>query len=151
MSHETQAMGNSWHTQREVKEILFNIRNLVMLMMGCVYYKNATGDAKNTVPVYIDTIVKATGQIGTLIGQIVFGILADKYGRKGMYGIELMIIIVMTFASCFSANTVSGLSVFFILGMWRVFLGFGIGGDYPLSGKSASSIFENKPVFNFLK
>ncbi len=51
-----------------------------------------------------------------------------------MYGIELMIIIVMTFASAFSANTVSGLSVFFVLGMWRVFLGFGIGGDYPLSG-----------------
>ena len=53
---------------------------------------------------------------------------------KRMYGIELMIIIVMTFASAFSASTVSGLSVFFILGMWRVFLGFGIGGDYPLSG-----------------
>ena len=50
--------------------------------MGCVYYKNETGDARNTVPVYIDTLVKATGQIGTLIGQIVFGILADKFGKK---------------------------------------------------------------------
>ena len=107
-----------------------------MLMMGCVYYKNEIGDAKNVVPVYIDTLVKATGQIGTLIGQVFFGVLADKYGRKRMYGIELMIIIAMTFASAFSASTVSGLSVFFILGMWRVFLGFGIGGDYPLSGNN---------------
>jgi MFS transporter, PHS family, inorganic phosphate transporter len=87
--------------------------------------------------------VKATGQIGTLIGQIFFGIMADKYGRKKMYGIELMIIIVMTFASAFSASTASGLSVFFILGMWRVFLGFGIGGDYPLSGKRNLDFFLN--------
>ena len=43
---------------------------------------NGQGDAKNAVPVYIDTLVKATGQIGTLLGQIFFGILADKYGRK---------------------------------------------------------------------
>jgi hypothetical protein len=28
-----------------------------MLMMGCVYYKNEIGDAKNSVPVYIDTLV----------------------------------------------------------------------------------------------
>jgi MFS transporter, PHS family, inorganic phosphate transporter len=46
-----------------------------MLMMGAVYYKDATGTDKNTVPVYIDTLVKASGQVGTLIGQIVFGIL----------------------------------------------------------------------------
>ena len=52
-----------------------------------------------------------------------------------MYGIELMIIIGMTYASAFSASTVSGVSVFFVLGMWRLFVGVGIGGDYPLSGK----------------
>ena len=38
-------------------------RNLVMLMMGCVYYKDETGSAKNVVPVYIDTLVKASGQV----------------------------------------------------------------------------------------
>lgn len=106
-----------------------------MLMMGCVYFKDEPGNHKNTVPVYIDTLVKASGQVGTLIGQVFFGMLADQYGRKRMYGIELMIIVVCTCASALSASTVSGLSVFAVLGMWRIFLGVGIGGDYPLSGK----------------
>ena len=43
-------------------------------------------------------------------------------------------IIVATIASTTSASTVSGVSVFFILGMWRILLGIGIGGDFPLSG-----------------
>ena len=50
-----------------------------------------------------------------------------------MYGVELMIIIIATCASAFSATTVSGFSVFTVLGIWRIFLGLGIGGDYPLS------------------
>lgn len=53
-----------------------------MLMMGCVYFKDAPGKEKNQVPVHIDTLVKASGQVGTLIGQIVFGIAADRLGRK---------------------------------------------------------------------
>ena len=31
-----------------------------MLMMGCIYYKNSPGKSKNEVPVYIDTLVKAS-------------------------------------------------------------------------------------------
>ena len=115
-----------------------------MLMMGCVYYKDAPGSQKNAVPVYIDTLVKASGQVGTLIGQIVFGILADLYGRKRMYGIELMIIVVCTCASALSANLVSGFSVFTVLAIWRVLLGFGIGGDYPLSAIITSEFATTK-------
>jgi PHS family inorganic phosphate transporter-like MFS transporter len=105
-----------------------------MLIMGVVYYQDGTGKAQYTVPVYIDTLVKASGQVGALIGQLVFGALADQFGRKRMYGIELMIIVACTCASALSATTVSGLSVFAVLGIWRVLLGIGIGGDYPLSG-----------------
>ncbi len=97
--------------------------------MGCVYFR----DNKNTVPVYIDTLVKASGQVGTLIGQLFFGYLADRYGRKKMYGIELMIILIGTIGSALSSNLQSGFSVFAVLGLWRIFMGIGIGGDYPLS------------------
>lgn len=99
-----------------------------MLMMGCVYYKDELGPAKNSVPVTIDTLVKASAQLGALIGQLFFGYLADRLGRKRMYGVELMIIVVCTCASALSATTVSGLSVFAILAIWRIFLGIGIGG-----------------------
>jgi PHS family inorganic phosphate transporter-like MFS transporter len=97
-------------------------------MMGCVYFNDPTSSTNNEIPVTTDTLVKASGQVGALIGQIFFGILADLKGRKRMYGIELIIILVCTCASALSATTVSGLSVFAILGIWRVFLGIGIGG-----------------------
>ena len=113
-------------------------------MMGCIYYKDAPGSQKNTVPVYIDTLVKASGQVGTLLGQIVFGYLADRLGRKKMYGVELMIIVVCTCASAISGNLVSGFSIFTVLGIWRIFLGFGIGGDYPLSAIITSEFATTK-------
>jgi PHS family inorganic phosphate transporter-like MFS transporter len=120
------------------------IINLAMLMMGCVYYRDALGAEKNTVPVYIDTLVKASGQVGTLIGQLLFGYLADQLGRKRMYGVELMIIVVCTVASALSASLNTGLSVFAVLAIWRIFLGLGIGGDYPLSAIITSEFATTK-------
>jgi PHS family inorganic phosphate transporter-like MFS transporter len=73
------------------------------------------------VPVYIDTLVKASSQVGALIGQVLFGVLSDISGRKKMYGVELMIIVIGTIGSCFSANLVKGFSVFTVLGIWRYF------------------------------
>lgn len=116
------------------------IINIVMLILGCIYCK----DNKNSVPVYIDTILKASGQVGTLLGQVIFGILADRFGRKRMYGIELMIMITATCASALSANLVSGFSIFTVLGIWRLILGFGIGGDYPLSAVITSEFATTK-------
>lgn len=104
-------------------------------MMGCIYFKDAKGEEKNSVPIQIDNLLKASSHFGILIGQVTFGIAADKLGRKRIYGVELMIIVVSACASALSGSTVSGMSVFTVLGIWRFFLGFGIGGDYPLSGR----------------
>lgn len=41
-----------------------------------------------------DLGLKVSTPVGTLFGQLIFGYLADVYGRKKMYGIELMIIII---------------------------------------------------------
>lgn len=70
-------------------------------------------------PVYIDTLVKAASQLGSLIGQVIFGILSDRKGRKKMYGVELIIIVIGTVGSALSGNLVSGFSVFTVLGLWR--------------------------------
>ncbi|RKP12278.1 major facilitator superfamily domain-containing protein, partial [Piptocephalis cylindrospora] len=50
-----------------------------------------------------------------------------------MYGVELIIIVVCTIASAFAANSAKGITVWGMIIMWRVILGVGIGGDYPLS------------------
>lgn len=39
---------------------------------------------------------------GAVVGQLVFGLLADVVGRKKMYGLELMIIIIATIGLAFS-------------------------------------------------
>ena len=70
-------------------------------------------------PVYIDTIVKASSQVGALLGQLIFGVLSDRKGRKKMYGIELIIIVFGTVASAMSGNCMVGFSVFTMLGIWR--------------------------------
>lgn len=50
-----------------------------------------------------------------------------------MYGVELGIMMVATLGCCFAADTARGIGVLAMLGFWRFWLGFGIGGDYPVS------------------
>ncbi|KAJ1337111.1 phosphate:H+ symporter [Batrachochytrium salamandrivorans] len=82
---------------------------------------------------HIDALVKASTSWGNLIGQLGFGYLGDKLGRKQMYGIELIIMIVCTIGSAFASSTLKGIDILAVLGIWRFFLGIGIGGDYPMS------------------
>jgi PHS family inorganic phosphate transporter-like MFS transporter len=109
------------------------IINLVMPMIGYVYYS----DHNNKVPADIEGIVKGMASVGTLIGQLVFGFMGDIFGRK-IYGFELLIIIIGTINCATSASTVRGVSVLGFLGFWRLILGFGIGGDYPMSATITS-------------
>ncbi|RKP24403.1 major facilitator superfamily domain-containing protein, partial [Syncephalis pseudoplumigaleata] len=105
------------------------IINLVVQMLGYVYF----ADNNNTVPPGIDLGLKVSAAVGTLVGQLFFGYLADRLGRKRMYGIELLMIVVFTITSAFAADTVRGMRATTMLIIWRFILGIGVGGDYPLS------------------
>ncbi|KAF9904051.1 Inorganic phosphate transporter pho84 [Lobosporangium transversale] len=100
--------------------------NLVTPMLGIIYFSDGT------LPPDLDLGIKVAASIGTFIGQIGFGYLADRLGRKRMYGVELMIIIVATLGQALSGNGYV-LSLPAALIIWRVLVGIGIGGDYPLS------------------
>ena len=94
--------------------------------------------------------------IGNLIGQLVFGWLADILGRKrmctnwfilyvleGSYlvtntdGIELIIIITATLVQAL-AGSGPAVNIIGVITFWRFIMGIGVGGDYPLSAVIAS-------------
>lgn len=103
-------------------------------MIGYVYFPTATDSHKaNHMPKSLETFLKQSALIGTLVGQLVFGYLADRVGRKKMYGVELIMIVLFTVTQSFAADTPSGMSVVHMLIIWRFIMGIGIGGDYPLS------------------
>ncbi|TFK40044.1 phosphate transporter [Crucibulum laeve] len=105
--------------------------NIASVMLGYVY--GAGGKLNKNQ----DLGVKVATPVGTLVGQLLFGWLADIVGRKRMYGVELMIIIVATFAQALSGHA-PAIHIIGVLVVWRFIMGVGIGGDYPLSAVISS-------------
>jgi PHS family inorganic phosphate transporter-like MFS transporter len=112
---------------------IFSI-NLIVPMLGYVYYANQ----QNTVPSNIQGVIKGITNVGNLFGQLTFGFLGDSKGRKSIYGIELLIIIIATLGSAMAGSAATGVGTLGFLGFWRFLLGIGIGGDYPMSATVSS-------------
>ncbi|EXJ57650.1 MFS transporter, PHS family, inorganic phosphate transporter [Cladophialophora psammophila CBS 110553] len=100
--------------------------NFITSIIGLVYFSG------HKIPTSADTSIKLSTTAGAVIGQVIFGWLADKLGRKRMYGLELIIMLVGTFGQTITGQ---GPAVSFLgpLIFWRVIMGVGVGGDYPLS------------------
>ncbi|THX26903.1 MFS transporter [Aureobasidium pullulans] len=116
---------------------------LVTNMLGVVYWQDAPGKLAGKIPQSSDTAIKVATSGGTVIGQVGFGWLADVVGRKKMYGLELMIIIFATLAQALSSDS-PAISIVGIIIFWRVLMGIGIGGDYPLSSIITSEFATTK-------
>ena len=105
--------------------------NFITTMIGLAFFPS------HTIPAQADTAIKLSTAAGAVIGQVLFGWLCDKLGRKRMYGLELIIILLGTFGQSISGAG-PALSVLGPLIFWRVVMGVGIGGDYPLSSVISS-------------
>ncbi|KAL3264930.1 hypothetical protein ABHI18_000207 [Aspergillus niger] len=116
--------------------------NLCSSMLGVVFWQHAT-TRPGKMPYSSDTAIKVSTSAGTVIDQLFFGWLADIVGRKRMYGIELIIIILATLAQCLSSNS-PAVSITGLLVFWRTVMGTGIGGDYPLSSIITSEFANTK-------
>jgi PHS family inorganic phosphate transporter-like MFS transporter len=120
--------------------------NLAVQMLGMTFWQHDGGN----MPGNVQTAIKAATSGGAVVGQIGFGWLADIMGRRKMYGIELSIIIASTLAQSISApslaTTMTGLLIF-----WRVIMGIGIGGDYPMSAVITSEYVSSMFPLEFLK
>jgi len=106
--------------------------SLVTKLLGRIYYHVEGSEKPGTLPPNVSASVNGVALCGTLAGQLFFGWLGDKMGRKRVYGLTLMLMFVCSVASglSFGHNPKAVMST---LCFFRFWLGFGIGGDYPLS------------------
>ncbi|KAI5071941.1 hypothetical protein GOP47_0014192 [Adiantum capillus-veneris] len=104
----------------------------VSRLLGRLYYYNPDTKHPGTLPPNVSAAVNGVALCGTLVGQLFFGWLGDKMGRKKVYGATLKIMVICSVASGLSIGSTAR-SVMTTLCFFRFWLGFGIGGDYPLS------------------
>lgn len=71
-------------------------------------------------------LLNSTSLLAAAVGAAVFGPLMDRLGRRAMYGVEVIILTLGAVLSAFAPS-------FVWLLVFRVIVGFGVGGDYPTS------------------
>jgi len=71
-------------------------------------------------------LVTSTALLAAALGALLFGRVADMLGRKRIYGYEVLVLAAGAIASAFSP------SIWWLI-FFRIILGIGIGGDYPVS------------------
>lgn len=111
--------------------------NLGITMLSYVYWPAGNMPASTT------TLIKVSTSVGTVIGQLGFGISADYFGRKAIYGLELIVMICACIMQCVigSSPAINFTAIFVFL---RIIMGIGIGGDYPLSSIISSEFSTTK-------
>ncbi|XP_042518055.1 inorganic phosphate transporter 1-4-like [Macadamia integrifolia] len=117
--------------------------SLVTKLLGRIYYTHEGAEKPGTLPPNVADAVNGVALCGTLAGQLFFGWLGDKMGRKRVYGLTLMLMVGCSVASGLSFGH-QAKGVMATLCFFRFWLGFGIGGDYPLSATIMSEYANKK-------
>ncbi|XP_030530646.1 low affinity inorganic phosphate transporter 4-like [Rhodamnia argentea] len=115
----------------------------VSKLLGRLYYFDPASSTPGKLPVHVNNWVIGVALVGTLAGQLFFGLLGDKFGRKRVYGITLILMAICAIGSGLSFGCTAK-SVMSTLCFFRFWLGFGIGGDYPLSATIMSEYANKK-------
>lgn len=100
----------------------------------------------------LEGLLAASSIITAIAGQLLFGFIADKIGRKAVYGVEATLMALGALFSAFAPNLLWLIA-------FRMIMGFGIGGDYPVSatimseyanvkdrGKLVALVFANQGI-----
>ena len=102
----------------------FARQHQVTPMLGYVYWPSTDANIVPSVPPSIKTAMMCSTLAGTMIGQVGFGFAADILGRRKMYGLELVIIIVGTMLLLMSSNgEKNSMAVGGWLITWRAIMG----------------------------
>lgn len=72
------------------------------------------------------SLLNSISLLAAVAGALIFGKLMDVLGRKAVYGIEIILLVIGAIASAFAPN-------FTVLFIFRILVGIGVGGDYATS------------------
>src|SRR5215475_5444177 len=75
---------------------------------------------------YQKSLLISLALLTSAAGAVLFGHIADRFGRRKIYGYEVLVLAAGAVASAFSPG------IWWLIA-FRAILGFGIGGDYPVS------------------
>lgn len=127
--------------------------NLAKMVLAGIYPQTDSDSA----------LVGTAALVGAVAGQLVCGALADSMGRRKVFLLTLSLVILGSLASAAVVDT-AFCSIYTQLAVVRFILGFGVGGEYPLSatvssegssdvskrGRAVSSVFAMQGVGNLL-
>ncbi|MHB1509718.1 MAG: MFS transporter [Acidimicrobiales bacterium] len=83
------------------------------------------------------SLLNSISLLASVAGALTFGRLMDKWGRKKMYGVEVSILVVGAILTAFAWN-------FDSLLVFRLIVGYGVGGDYATSAVITSEYANRK-------
>ncbi|KAJ0987112.1 hypothetical protein J5N97_005468 [Dioscorea zingiberensis] len=115
----------------------------VSKLIGRIYYSDEYDKSHGgMMPQAIVSTMAVIALVGMVIGQLTFGTLGDRIGRRRVYGFAL-VLMVMSSIQCGFSICKTKKCVLTSLCFFRFLLGIAIGGDYPLSATIMSE-FSNK-------
>ena len=98
------------------------------------YWGGLAHKKKPDYPLLLRGAVNASANIGNIIGQLSFGFMGDAFGRRFVYGKEMIIMIIGVILVISLPNSIEPTrnKMWYVFG-FRILMGIGIGGDYPMS------------------
>ncbi|KAK0622653.1 major facilitator superfamily domain-containing protein [Immersiella caudata] len=104
--------------------------NVVYASIAFVYFPNER---------WPGLLMNATTLVGSIIGQVLFGFLADLFGRSNLYGVELVIVVISTLGLAFSGTGYQSMSFLGLFTFWRFVTGVGLGAEFITAEWSSTS------------
>ncbi|KAK4677013.1 glycerophosphoinositol permease [Podospora pseudoanserina] len=121
------ACGAGLFSDGYINNVIGSVITVLAIQYGPLW---STSTAKS----YLSAIAFA----GTVVGQLLFGYLSDKWSRTNSLLLSTLILILFTALSTGSYYKGDAVGMFNVLTAWRFFVGIGIGGEYPAGSVAAA-------------